>query len=107
MITFSLKTDYLYYGNSLVPQSETGILPRGTNDKHRFQVPKSSQGKVFGKGEQTDTDRGALRKIIAQKAQGHSVPIPCTELSSRTDPPVRKETHKQIPDSGSAAVSRD
>lgn len=105
MITFSLKTDYLCYDNSLVPQSQTAILPRDTND--RVQVPKSSQGKVFGKGEQTATDRGALRKIITQKAQGHSVPVPYTELSSRTDPPARKEAQKQIPGSGSAAVSRD
>jgi len=65
-ITFSLKTDYLYHDNSLVPQLQTGILPCDTSDKHinnRVPVPTSSQGKVFGKGEQIDTNRARLRKI--------------------------------------------
>lgn len=113
-ITFSLKTDYLYYDNSLVPQSQTGILPCDINDKHtdnRVPVPKSSQGKAFGKGEQIDTDRGTLRKIITQNEQGHYVPIPHTELSSGIEPPEggRKEAQKQIPNclQGTAAVSRD
>ena len=108
-ITFSLKTDYLYCDNSLVPQSQTGILPCDTNDKHtdnRDPVPKSSQGKVFGRGEQTDTDRGTLRKTIIQNEQGHYVPIPHTELSSRIEPPIRKKAQKQILDSVCKVLQR-
>lgn len=80
-------------------KSQIGILPCDPNDKHtnkRVPIPKSSQGKVFGKGEQMDTDRGTLRKTITQNEQGHYMPIPHTELCSRIGPPIRKKHRNQI-----------